>query len=199
MDIKVVQSLRQPDGSNPCTSSDIKCSHLCVSNNETASCACPSGLHLQADGLTCIEKPDSFLLFAHRGDIRRLCLNCTDDVDVTIPLRSAISAVDLDWDAATDMIFWTDVTHHSILKSKWNGDGQEVVVGTNAESVAGLALDWVNCKLYWTDAANDRIEVANLDGSHRAVLIYDGLDKPRGIVVDPIRGYMYWTDLGDLP
>ncbi|XP_054930309.1 low-density lipoprotein receptor-related protein 4 isoform X3 [Dermacentor andersoni] len=199
MDIKVVQSLRQPDGSNPCTLSDIKCSHICVSNNETASCACPSGLDLQADGLTCIEKPDSFLLFAHRGDIRRLCLNCTDDVDVTIPLRSAISAIDLDWDATTDMIFWTDVTHHSILKAKWNGDGQEVVVGTNAESVAGLALDWVNRKLYWTDAANDRIEVANLDGSHRAVLIYDGLDKPRGIVVDPIRGYMYWTDLGDLP
>ncbi|KAK8762674.1 hypothetical protein V5799_026062 [Amblyomma americanum] len=199
MDIKVVQSLRQPDGPNACTLSDIKCSHICVSNNETASCACPSGLDLQADGLSCVEKPDSFLLFAHRGDIRRLCLNCSYDVDVTLPLRSAISAVDLDWDAVTDTIFWTDVTHHAILKVKWNGEGQEVVVGTNAESVAGLALDWVNRKLYWTDAANDRIEVANLDGSHRAVLIYDGLDKPRGIVVDPIRGHMYWTDLGDLP
>ncbi|XP_029831536.4 low-density lipoprotein receptor-related protein 4, partial [Ixodes scapularis] len=199
MDIKVVQSLRQPEGMNPCTIVANKCSHICVSNNESATCACPSGLNLLQDGTSCMEKPDTFLLFTHRGDIRRLCLNCSEDMDVAIPLRNATSAVALDWDSTTDSIFWTDVTHHSIQKAKWSGENQEVVIGTNAESAAGLALDWVNQKLYWTDAANDRIEVANVDGSLRAIMIYDGLDKPRGIVVDPIRGYMYWTDWGDLP
>ncbi|KAM7292782.1 low-density lipoprotein receptor-related protein 4 [Ixodes scapularis] len=199
MDIKVVQSLRQPEGMNPCTTVANKCSHICVSNNESATCACPSGLNLLQDGTSCMEKPDTFLLFTHRGDIRRLCLNCSEDMDVAIPLRNATSAVALDWDSTTDSIFWTDVTHHSIQKAKWSGENQEVVIGTNAESAAGLALDWVNQKLYWTDAANDRIEVANVDGSLRAIMIYDGLDKPRGIVVDPIRGYMYWTDWGDLP
>ncbi|CAN7998808.1 unnamed protein product [Ixodes hexagonus] len=200
MDIKVVQSLRQPEGRmNPCTAIANKCSHICVSNNESATCACPSGLDLLQDGISCMEKPDTFLLFTHRGDIRRLCLNCSEDMDVAIPLRNATSAVALDWDSTTDSIFWTDVTHHSIQKAKWSGENQEVVIGTNAESAAGLALDWVNQKLYWTDAANDRIEVASVDGSLRAIMVHDGLDKPRGIVVDPIRGYMYWTDWGDLP
>lgn len=128
------------------------------------------------------------MLFADRHNIHRLCLNCSDDTNVAIPLRNVTSAVALDWDSTTDSIFWTDVAHHSIQKAKWSGENQEVVIGTNTESAAGLALDWINQKLYWTDAANDRIEVANVDGSLRAVLIYDGLDKPRGIIVDPIRG-----------
>ncbi|XP_064480176.1 low-density lipoprotein receptor-related protein 4-like [Ornithodoros turicata] len=199
MDLKVVQPLRQPEGPSPCTVSNHQCSHICLSNNETYTCACPTGLELQEDGRACAERPEPFLMFTYHGDILRLCLNCSDDVDVTIPVKNMTGAVAIDWESTTDTIFWTDITNHSIQRAKWNGENQQVVIGTNADAAAGLAYDWINEKLYWSDTVNDRIEVSNVDGSQRGVLIYGGLDKPRAIVVDPLRGYLYWTDWGDVP
>ncbi|XP_022244841.1 low-density lipoprotein receptor-related protein 4-like isoform X1 [Limulus polyphemus] len=199
MELTVVHPLRQPNATNPCGENNGRCSHLCLGNNKSYSCACPTGISLKKNGQTCKKEIDSFLLFTRRNDIRWLCLECYDQLDVPIPLQNISSAVALDWDSDTNTIYWTDVTSDTINKANWNGSDQKVVIDSNLERPAGLAVDWVSQNLYWTDSGTDRIEVSNLDGTMRTILVWEGLDRPRDIIVDPIGGYMYWTDWGINP
>uniref|UniRef100_A0A8C5MYQ0 LDL receptor related protein 4 n=1 Tax=Leptobrachium leishanense TaxID=445787 RepID=A0A8C5MYQ0_9ANUR len=198
MDIHTLHPQRQPAGTNRCGVNNGGCSHLCLPNSDTFTCACPTGFRktgLQA----CAKSLDKFLLFARRTDIRRISFDTDDLSDDVIPLSDVRSAVALDWDSTSDHMYWSDTTTDSINRAKWDGSDQEVIIETSLESPAGLAIDWITHKLYWTDAGTDRIEVANTDGSMRSVLIWENLDRPRDIVVDPIGGYMYWTDWGANP
>uniref|UniRef100_A0A8C7Z4T7 Low density lipoprotein receptor-related protein 4 n=1 Tax=Oryzias sinensis TaxID=183150 RepID=A0A8C7Z4T7_9TELE len=196
MDIHTLHPQRQPAGGrNRCGADNGGCSHLCLPNNKSYTCACPTGFR-KVDHFNCLDK---FLLFARRTDIRRISFDTEDMSDDVIPLADVRNSVALDWDAKYSYIYWTDVTTDSINRALWNGTRQEVVVDTSLESPAGLAIDWVTSKLYWTDAGTDRIEVSNADGSMRTVLIWENLDRPRDIVVDPVGGFMYWTDWGANP
>ncbi|XP_074659834.1 low-density lipoprotein receptor-related protein 4-like [Tubulanus polymorphus] len=198
MDIHTLHPQRQPAGENVCGLNNGGCSHLCLPAGKTYTCACPTGFKLH-DGKICAKNLNNFLVFTRLKDIRRISFDTSDRTDVVIPLKALSGAVALDWDSATDMLYWSDVTTNTISRSHWDGERQEVVLNSSLESPAGLAIDWVGRKLYWTDANTDRIEVANLDGSMRTVLIYENLDKPRDIIVDPIAGFMYWTDWGKQP
>ncbi|CAH1786568.1 unnamed protein product [Owenia fusiformis] len=199
MDIHTFHPQRQPPMTNKCGANNGGCSHLCLPNLSGFVCDCATGFKLLPNGQNCAENLSSFLLFARRSDIRRVSFDTADTSDVVIPVTGLRSAVALDWESAGDYVYWSDVTGDSISRARWDGSGQQVVVGTNLESPAGLAIDWVSKKLYWTDAGTDRIEVSNLDGSMRSVLIHENLDRPRDIIVDPIGGYMYWTDWGATP
>ncbi|XP_067144345.1 low-density lipoprotein receptor-related protein 4-like [Centruroides vittatus] len=198
MDLIVIHSLRQPDVKYNCEDVN-ECSHLCLPNNSSYSCSCPYGLPLKEDGKTCKESLNVFLVFTRRIDIRYLCLDCEEGISIVLPLKNISSAVALDWENEHGNIYWSDLTSDTINKANCNGSNQEVVIGTNLESPAGLAVDWVSHKLYWTDSGTDRIEVSYLDGSMRTILIWANLDRPRDIIVDPIGGFMYWTDWGQTP
>lgn len=200
MDIHTFHPQRQPPIPRyHCNEDNSGCSHLCLPNSTSFSCACPTGFKLLSDNKFCSSLLETFLVFTRRSDIRRISLDVDDWADVVIPLHDVSSAVAVDWDSQNDYIYWSDVTKDTINRAKWDGFGQEVVIGTNLESPAGLAVDWVTHKLYWTDAGTDRIEVANLDGTMRNILIWENLDRPRDIIVDPIGGFMYWTDWGLSP
>nr|XP_006819580.1 PREDICTED: low-density lipoprotein receptor-related protein 4-like [Saccoglossus kowalevskii] len=199
MDIHTFHPQRQPAAINRCGNDNGGCSHLCLPNMISYSCACPTGFKMLENNKTCSEKLELFLVFARRTDVRRISLDTEESSDVVIPLRDLHSAVALDWERTGEHIYWTDVTLNTINRAKWDGSEQEVVVATSMESPAGIAIDWITKKIYWTDAGTDRIEVSNLDGSMRKVLIWENLDRPRDIIVDPIRGYIYWTDWGVSP
>ncbi|XP_064634178.1 low-density lipoprotein receptor-related protein 4-like isoform X2 [Lineus longissimus] len=199
MDIHTWHPQRQPDGVNKCGTDNGGCSHLCLPALNGFSCACPTGFMLLQDEKTCTGNLNSFLIFTRRWDIRQISFDTDTRADVVIPLQGIKSAVALDWDATTDLIYWSDVTTDTISRARWDGTGQEVIIGTNLQSPDGLAVDWVGEKLYWTDAGTDRIEVSNLNGSMRTVLIWENIDKPRDLIVDPLSGYMYWTDWGKTP
>uniref|UniRef100_A0A8D0BEN1 Low-density lipoprotein receptor-related protein 4 n=1 Tax=Salvator merianae TaxID=96440 RepID=A0A8D0BEN1_SALMN len=198
MDIHTLHPQRQPAGRNRCGTNNGGCTHLCLPNSKTYTCACPTGFR-KTSSHTCAQSLDKFLLFARRMDIRRISFDTEDLSDYVIPLADVRSAVALDWDAKDDFVYWTDVGTDSISRARWDGTGQEVVADSSLESPAGLAIDWVTNKLYWTDAGTDRIEVSNTDGTMRTVLIWENLDRPRDIVVDPVGRYMYWTDWGASP
>ncbi|CAI5763731.1 low-density lipoprotein receptor-related protein 4 isoform X1 [Podarcis lilfordi] len=199
MDIHTLHPQRQPAaGRNRCGANNGGCTHLCLPNNTSYTCACPTGFR-KTSSHTCAQSLDKFLLFARRMDIRRISFDTEDLSDAVIPLADVRNAVALDWDAKDDYVYWTDVGTDSISRAKWDGTGQEVVADSSLESPAGLAVDWVTNKLYWTDAGTDRIEVSNTDGTMRTVLIWENLDRPRDIVVDPVGGFMYWTDWGANP
>ncbi|XP_076470996.1 low-density lipoprotein receptor-related protein 4-like isoform X2 [Babylonia areolata] len=197
MDIHTWHPQRQPAGKDLCASSN--CSHLCLPNEFTYTCACPTGLQLQVDKHTCSQQISSFLLFATKKDVRRLSLDARELADVVISLSKVSSAIGVEYDSDTDSIYWSDLDADIIGHASWNGSTEEVLVGSSLESPTGLAVDWAGRNLYWTDAGNHRIEVSRLDGSLRSVLIWRDIDKARDIVVDPRSGYMFWSELGSRP
>ncbi|XP_071452392.1 low-density lipoprotein receptor-related protein 4 isoform X2 [Hetaerina americana] len=212
MGIQSFHPQRQPQYINRCGNNSRGCSHLCLPNRSSYRCVCPEALRLMSDGHTCEKSPNHLLLFARSKDLRLIQLDKDGNrevkganegggplVDHVLPIDGIRSAVAISWHAESDTIFWTDVEEDIIGSASLHGREQKVVIGTNLESPAGVAVDWVTNKLYWTDAGANRIEVSNLDGTMRALLIWQGLDKPRDIVVDPIGGYMYWSDWGVVP
>ncbi|XP_071487623.1 low-density lipoprotein receptor-related protein 4-like [Diadema antillarum] len=198
MDIHTFHPQRQPSGFNPCMMST--CSHLCLqTGTESSKCSCPTGFRLLND-THCADRIDSYLLFSREPDIRLISFDTPDGSDVVLPLTGIKHAVALDWEERDgDWVYWTDVSTNKINRAHWNGSNQEVLIDTNINSPAGLAVDWITRKMYWTEATMDRIEVANTDGTMRTILVWDDLDRPRDIIVDPIASVMYWTDWGHTP
>ncbi|KAK3787581.1 hypothetical protein RRG08_025912 [Elysia crispata] len=196
MDIHTMHPQRQPPATSKCGSNNGECSHLCLPHESGYTCACPTGLILGQDRKTCAEVLDKFILFSTQSNIRRVSLDVLEVIDVVIPLSGIESAVGVEFDSATDTIFWSDIGSDNIGRASWDGENETILVGSSLDSPAGIALDWAGRNLYWTDSGNDRIEVTTLDTNLRTVIIWKGLDHPRDIVVHPMRGYMFWTDLG---
>ncbi|XP_046395098.1 low-density lipoprotein receptor-related protein 4-like [Ischnura elegans] len=212
MGIQSFHPQRQPLYTSRCGNNSGGCSHLCLPNRTSYRCVCPETLRLLPDGHTCDKNPNRLLLFSRSKDLRLIQLDKDGNketkgpkegggpmVDNVLPIDGIRSAVAIAWHAPSDTVFWSDVEEDIIGRASLHERDQRVVIGTNLESPAGLAVDWVTDKLYWTDAGANRIEVSNLNGSMRSLLIWQGLDKPRDIVVDPIGGYMYWSDWGAVP
>lgn len=65
MVVHVYHPYRQPNGTNFCSTTDAKCSHLCLPTPQIhvdapkISCVCPDGLTLKNDGLECIHQEKS--------------------------------------------------------------------------------------------------------------------------------------------
>ncbi|KAG5887972.1 hypothetical protein JTB14_035046 [Gonioctena quinquepunctata] len=200
MDIHSYHPQRQPRYQNHCGNNNGGCAHLCLPNENSYTCTCRMGQKLKSDKKNC-QKPDKFLLFARKKDLRMKYLdgNAQHQYEMVIPVNGIKSAVAIAWDSRSDLIYWTDVERNSLNRAFWNGTYQEVLISSNIISPAGISLDWATDKIYWTDAGTDRIEVVNANGTKRALLIWEELDKPRDIVVDPLGGSMYWSEWGEQP
>ncbi|ENN73359.1 hypothetical protein YQE_10039, partial [Dendroctonus ponderosae] len=116
------------------------------------------------------------------------------------------NAVALDYDWATQCIYWSDVTQlGSSIKRLCNYKANstiateiqiETLQASTLQNPDGLAVDWVGRNLYWCDKGTDTIDVSTLDGKHRKTLHSTDLEEPRAVALDPINRYMYWTDWG---
>ncbi|CAI9607028.1 unnamed protein product [Staurois parvus] len=172
------------------------CSHLCLPNPVSYSCACPTGILLKEDGRTCDPSPDTYLLFSSRDSIRRISLDTDDYTDVYVPIKELNNVISLDYDSVESQIYYTDVFLDVIRRVNLDGTGIETIIGEGLKTTDGLAVDWVARNLYWTDTGANTIEVSRLDGRYRKVLINNSLDEPRAIAVFPRKGYLFWTDWG---
>jgi low-density lipoprotein receptor-related protein 4 len=74
MDIRVFHRKRKVIR-NPCGIRNGGCSHICLLNQKSFSCACPIGVKLTENNRTCKEQPSSYIIFAHRTDIRQVSLD----------------------------------------------------------------------------------------------------------------------------
>lgn len=102
MDIHSIHPLRQPEYVNRCGSNRGGCSHLCLPNRSSYTCACPPGLQLiTPNGRTCTSQPGELLIFAQKSELRLFPLNVSGEVDHVLPLTGVRSAVALDWDGAS--------------------------------------------------------------------------------------------------
>lgn len=68
----------------------------------------------------------SFLLFATQKDVRRLALDSSELADVVIPLTNVSSVVGVEYDSASDTVYWTDVELDIIGRAHWDGSMEQV-------------------------------------------------------------------------
>ncbi|KAK8381292.1 hypothetical protein O3P69_018402 [Scylla paramamosain] len=194
MEVKVFER-SQPTISSACDIMNGGCSHLCLLSPSVSGrkCACPTGVKLKTDRLTCYDGPEKALVFARREDVRLVSLDTPYRVDVILPLQGLQHAVALDIDAVTGDIFLPDSAAAIIFRVSHNGQVATPVVTSAINSVEGIAVDATGRKMYWTDLAMQSVEVSELDGTHRRVL-FTGLNRPRAITTHYPSGRLFWTD-----
>ena len=69
---------------------------------------------------------DKFILFSTQSNIRRVSLDVLEVIDVVIPLSGIESAVGVEFDSATDTIFWSDIGSDNIGRASWDGENETV-------------------------------------------------------------------------
>nr|XP_053654285.1 very low-density lipoprotein receptor-like isoform X3 [Cherax quadricarinatus] len=91
MTVHVYHSYRQPNGTNHCTPLNGLCTHLCLPAPQTGpqaskiTCACPDGLMLMSDGLTCESEDDSIpYLGKPTQESTSITNNLTEEVSSTM-------------------------------------------------------------------------------------------------------------------
>lgn len=105
----------------------------------------------------------------------------------TVLINNATSAPnDIEYDPATDQLFWTDNVDRAIYSANADGTGLNKIVDrapvfTNPQRIE---LDGGGL-IYWSDNTAGRIEYANLDGTGQTVL-RSGLNHPVGVAIGPV-------------
>lgn len=197
MDVRSVQSDNIAE--NACGTNNGGCSHLCLRNPTSFTCACPTGLRMaKGSKKVCETHPSTYLLVAARYSLVRISLDTDDYWDVSLPIEAVDRVTDVDFHYEKQLFFFTDIERHLIQCVHTDNFSNVIsVIHTNISSPDGVAVDWVADNLYWTNTGYRRIEVSRLDGSNRKVLIKDDIQDPRSIAVFPGKGYLYWTDWGE--
>lgn len=195
MDVRVFHRSRRRM-QNACEHFNGGCSHLCLLSENDYSCACPIGIKLSADMRTCFDGPSTYILFAHRKDIRRISLDFDHMIDVVLPLPPISNAVALDVDKQTGMIYWSDTVEKVIMSSSADGLHVNQVISESLDKPDGLIIDSVGRNMYWTDAGRHTVEVSNLQGKNRHLIAWQDLELPRGLAHDYEAGLLFWTDWG---
>lgn len=196
MDVRSVQSDNTAE--NACGNNNGGCSHLCLRNPVSYSCACPTGIKMSSNGKTCESDPSTYLTVAARFTLVRISLDTDEFWDVTLHIPKLNNAIDVDFHYEKGLIFYTDIEQHLIQSVDIKNLSRVTnIIHTNLSSPDGIAVDWIADNIYWTNTGNKIIEVARLDGSNRHVVVKENLQDPRSIAVFPRKGYIYWTDWGE--
>ncbi|VDL93099.1 unnamed protein product [Schistocephalus solidus] len=181
------------------------CDFLCLNSPSQPkyACKCPTGVpygatktslndHLLSNSpqstkflvqqsISCPDFPQQFLLIARPPGIFMLSLQVKDEESHLFPVGSSPgprrTPVRVDFDPLTKSLFWVD---NAIYRLKL-GEKSPVVVIEPANRVAqtldGLAVDWVAGNLYWSTGGNRQIWVSRLDGAWpRLLLTLHGFD-----------------------
>ncbi|XP_028846293.1 low-density lipoprotein receptor-related protein 2a isoform X3 [Denticeps clupeoides] len=178
------------------------CSQHCYNERGSFRCHCQDGYTLESDQRTCKASGtrDAFLLVASRSQIVSDEITAQPNV-VRSLVRDGRNIVAIDFDSASDRIYWSDTTQDRIWSAHKNGSDRTVIFDSGVTVTESIAVDWVGRNLYWTDYVLETIEVSKLDGTHRTVLVSKNVTNPRGLVLDPRNGFhlMFWTDWGRNP
>ncbi|XP_050312267.1 prolow-density lipoprotein receptor-related protein 1 isoform X2 [Anthonomus grandis grandis] len=178
---------------------DRPCSQNCINTRGSYRCGCNENYVLDGGSCKVNSSVQARLLLANRYYIREIDLLGNSNLIA----HNLSNAVALDYDWATQTIYWSDVTQlGSTIKRLVNyreestSDRSELLHSSTLQNPDGLAVDWVGRNLYWCDKGTDTIEVSTLEGKHRRILHSKALEEPRAIALDPINKFMYWTDWG---
>jgi len=143
--IKIFHEAKQPKMTNPCSSNNGGCEHLCILTRNGPEdelvnfsigyrCACAIGYELTENRRTCTQVKD-FLLYSQQKFVRGVLINqdkSFNDAMVPIVSRSA-RFVGLDYSAKDEYIYYSDVILDVIYKIKIDGGEKENVLASQNE------------------------------------------------------------------
>jgi sugar lactone lactonase YvrE len=200
------------------------CSHLCLPSSPSGphgsrglsrfSCACPTGIVLGPNKLTCKEVPDELIVFGDVDTLYRIPMDAQPPVEVAVHQGSGVP-VDVSFTATNEpittrvssssggkdgYIFWSE--HTGYIKRMWrNGSCPEIncTFFSGEGSPQGLAVDRVTGNVYFVDLFTREIKVVSYNGRFVKTIVKVGLDRPRGIALDVEKGYMFYSDWGANP
>ncbi|KAF4523621.1 hypothetical protein B566_EDAN010130, partial [Ephemera danica] len=214
MDIRSVQADNVAE--NACGTNNGGCSHLCLRQPQGFSCACPTGTLLGADGRTCSNSPQAYLLFATRSTLARVSLDTPELWDVTLPIPDVHNAIAVDFHWATQTIFYTDV-HLDVINRSCKALGPPaMLLFANRVDIRQVSLNNVKYTailkglhnaialdyhyelglVYWSDVSVDMIRRAYINGTEPEDVIRWGLESPGGVALDWVHNLLFWTDSG---
>ena len=132
-------------------------------------------------------------MLATNNAIHRLSINETGSqlrgVAAPVWLTDTSIAVAIDYNAKSNMIYYSDVSTGEIVEVSINGSQR--LVANDLGVVDGLAVDWTSDLLYYTDTTHDIIGVVHTSGAPRRTIIESGLDEPKAIALDPANASVF--------
>lgn len=154
MDVRSVQ--KGNIAGNVCGNNNGGCSHLCLRNPKSFSCACPTGLRKSKENHNhCELVPDTFLLVATRYALVQISLDTNDLWDVTLPVFDIHNVIDVDFHWKKKIIFYTDIERNVIESVSMNNLSDiRIIVSKNLSTPDGIAVDWIANNIYWTNTGN---------------------------------------------
>uniref|UniRef100_A0A1I7Y4K7 EGF-like domain-containing protein n=1 Tax=Steinernema glaseri TaxID=37863 RepID=A0A1I7Y4K7_9BILA len=193
---------------NPCAENNGGCSHFCLilPGEPWRSCACPTGVKLLADNLTCsTEGIEKVLLVASKTGLFYFSLDTSDLTPQALDIEGfnseTTTMVAIDYDPTSGKVYWSEVDDSECRIQRCLFEkctNVETVLRFNKPTkIESIAVDYVSKNIYWVDAGIGRISVARLDGSSQRILISRGLLKPRGLALDTTGGKLYFSDWDD--
>ncbi|XP_051792178.1 low-density lipoprotein receptor-related protein 2 [Erpetoichthys calabaricus] len=178
------------------------CSQFCVNERGSYRCYCDEGYMLEPDGRVCkaTDPREALLFITRRNQILSNSIRANPNVIHSV-INDGINIGTIDFDAATDTIFWADTSQKMIWSALRNGTDRKLIFYSGVTLTENIAVDWVGRNLYWIDSVLDTIEVSTLDGRHRTVLLSENITSPRGLALDPRNhtNVMFWMDWGQNP
>lgn len=195
-DLLVFHSARQA-GWNQCAVYNGGCSHLCLGlpGVRGYQCACPTHHPLGPNNRTC-QRPQSFLLFSQKWSISRLGLEAEEWLDVVLPIPGLKNVRALEYDLATDFLYWVDGKAHAIRRARDNGTQVSSPLATVGGHPFALALDPYGRQLFWSCSQGNLVNVSSPDdGRSLAILLASGNDRPRHLALHPQLGVLVWSNL----
>ena len=153
-----------------------------------------------------LTEPRPFMLVAQRKRIVRMDLTRPNSTMEVLPLIGVTNVIAMDFDLATDCVFWADIDQDKIMKQCLNDSSPpEVLAQSQLSSVEGMAYDHISQILYFVDGSRKKIELLKVYKQHeghlrKTILHEDKLganSKPRGIAVHPTQGYLFYSDWAD--
>lgn len=97
-------------------------------------------------------------------------------------------------DVVGGKVYWADGLRDRIVRSNFDGTGEEVIVMGGVSDPDGVQLDLVNNHLYWLDDIRDVIERVDLTNFARTVVI-TGTGTTENFTLDVPNGKVYLADL----
>ncbi|KAI2662129.1 Low-density lipoprotein receptor-related protein 4 [Labeo rohita] len=185
----------------PCLVNNGGCSHLCLlaPAPKGSSCACPTGINLQADGKTCTHGDSSVRGYCCKG--RSLKFEAGFESPQGFRgRRNDVSAVMMSWgtsEAMNSFLIFARRTDIRMISLDIPYFADVVLpVSASMKNTIAIGVDAVEGKVYWSDSTLKKISRANVNGTEHEDIISTGLMTTDGLAVDSVGRKIYWTDTG---
>ncbi|CAM4944086.1 unnamed protein product [Rotaria socialis] len=181
------------------------CFYIDTNHGEIPTCDCAIGYKLNSDGRTCSPKTEQYIVYSTHSLLRAFDYRSNDSArEDVMPLIPGNNMEMLSVRYSNRELYWINA-NRLIRRAVWTSNRTwnitnylRISVGSQANAILGLALDWISGNLYVSYVSNSygHLEVNRLGTDHRLILRKGKNETIYAIAVNPKRRFLYWCDRG---